>query len=80
MINEAFAPAKAPRESSRWLPWEVGIVVAATTGGLVLRLYGLGARPLFGPEVYTWDFAHQTVPFIFGRLSEIETNPSFYSC
>ena len=78
MINEAFAPAKAPRESSRWLPWEVGIVVAATTGGLVLRLYGLGARPLFGPEVYTWDFAHQTVPFIFGRLSEIETNPPFY--
>jgi len=44
------------------------------------RLYGLGARPLFGPEVYTWDFAHQTVPFIFGRLSEIETNPPFYSC
>jgi hypothetical protein len=29
-------------------------------------------------EIYTWDFAHQTIPFIFGQLSHIETNPPFY--
>jgi uncharacterized membrane protein len=50
----------------------------ATLVGLVVRLYRLGAAPLSSQEIYTWDFAHQSVPFIVGRLSHIETNPPLY--
>ena len=49
--------------------WEIGYVAFATAAGLVLRLYGLGDAPLSALEVYTWDFSHQTVPFIFGTLA-----------
>jgi 4-amino-4-deoxy-L-arabinose transferase-like glycosyltransferase len=60
------------------LRWEVVVVGAATLVGLIIRLYRLAAAPLSSQEIYTWDFAHQSVPFIFGRLSHIETNPPFY--
>ena len=58
--------------------WEIGCVALATAAGLVLRLYGLGDAPLSALEVYTWDFSHQTVPFIFETLAHIETNPPLY--
>jgi Dolichyl-phosphate-mannose-protein mannosyltransferase len=58
--------------------WQIAAVGAATVVGLGVRLYRLEAAPLLSPEIYTWDFAHQTVPFIFGQLSHIETNPPFY--
>jgi Dolichyl-phosphate-mannose-protein mannosyltransferase len=58
--------------------WQIAAVGAATLVGLAIRLYRLAAEPLSSQEIYTWDFAHQTVPFIFGPLSHIETNPPFY--
>src|ERR1700742_3968314 len=58
--------------------WEVAIVGVVTLVGLVLRLYRLGAPPLSSQEIYTWDFAHQSVAFIVGRLAHIETNPPLY--
>jgi hypothetical protein len=58
--------------------WQIAAVGAATVVGLGVRLYRLAAAPLSSPEIYTWDFAHQTVPFILGQLSHIETNPPFY--
>ncbi len=57
---------------------QIAAVGAASLVGLAVRLYGLAAEPLSSQEIYTWDFAHQTVPFIFGPLSHIETNPPFY--
>jgi hypothetical protein len=75
--NEPRRPAWL-RQESALLAWEVAIVGAATLVGLVLRLYRLGAAPLSSQEIYTWDFAHQSVPFIVGRLSQIETNPPLY--
>ena len=58
----------------------VGLAAGWRHASAVLAPLRARRETLFGSEVYTWDFAHQTVPFIFGRLSEIETNPSFYSC
>ena len=75
--NEPRRPAWF-RKKSASLAWEVAIVGVATLVGLVLRLYRLGAAPLSSQEIYTWDFAHQSVPFIVGRLSHIETNPPLY--
>jgi hypothetical protein len=75
--NEPRRPAWFEGESASFA-WEVAIVGVATLTGLVLRLYRLGAPPLSSQEIYTWDFAHQSVPFIVGRLSHIETNPPLY--
>ena len=75
--NEPRRPAWF-RQKSTSRAWGVAIVGVATLVGLVLRLYRLGAPPLSSQEIYTWDFAHQTVPFIVGRLSHIETNPPLY--
>src|SRR5215475_5308622 len=61
-----------------FLKWQIVAVGAASLIGLALRLYRLAADPLSAPEIYTWDFAHQTVPFILWRLSHIETNPPLY--
>jgi hypothetical protein len=58
--------------------WEVVAVGMAALIGLAIRLYHLAAAPLSSQEIYTWDFAHQSVTLIFGRLSHIETNPPFY--
>ena len=58
--------------------WEALTVAVATVAGLALRLYRLGAAPLSSQEVYTWDFSHQSVPFILVRLPHMETNPPFY--
>jgi 4-amino-4-deoxy-L-arabinose transferase-like glycosyltransferase len=58
--------------------WEVPLVVSATLVGFVLRLYHLGDAPLQSLEIYTWDFSHQSVRFIFERLAYIETNPPLY--
>jgi Dolichyl-phosphate-mannose-protein mannosyltransferase len=60
------------------LAWQIGAVGAASLVGLAVRLYRVAADPLSAQEIYTWDFAHQTVPFILGRLSHIETNPPLY--
>ena len=75
-VHDPRRPSWFRRESASFR-WQGVIVGAATLTGLVLRLYRLGAAPLSSQEIYTWDFAHQTVPFIVGRLSHIETNPSF---
>jgi hypothetical protein len=53
-------------------------VALATALGLFFRLHNLAGRPLNSQEIYTWDFSHQSVAFIFSRLSDIETNPPFY--
>jgi len=76
-VNESGRPAWFRQENASFT-WEAVIVGAATLTGLVLRLYRLAAAPLSSQEIYTWDFAHQTVSFIFGRLSQIETNPPLY--
>ncbi len=57
---------------------EAVVVGLATVAGLVLRLFRLGHAPLSSQEIYTWDFSHQSLPFIWHRLSHIETNPPFY--
>jgi hypothetical protein len=57
---------------------QIAVVCLATLIGLGFRLYRLAAAPLSSQEVYTWDFSHQTVPFILGPLSHIETNPPLY--
>src|SRR5438876_473492 len=58
--------------------WPSAAVGVATLAGLGIRLYRLTAEPLTSQEIYTWDFAHQSVAFILGPLSHIETNPPFY--
>src|ERR1051326_5646380 len=60
------------------LVWPTAAVGVATIVGLAIRLYRIGAEPLSSQEIYTWDFAHQSVPFILGPLAHIETNPPFY--
>ena len=57
---------------------ETLIVGAMTVAGFALRVFRLGHAPLSIQEIYTWDFSHQTLPFIWNRLSHIETNPPFY--
>ena len=57
---------------------EIPVVCAAVLFGLIIRLHRLGAEPLSSQEIYTWDFSHQHVSFILGRLSHIETNPPLY--
>jgi hypothetical protein len=57
---------------------QIAAVGLATLIGLGFRLYRLAAAPLSSQEVYTWDFSHQTVPFILGPLSHVETNPPLY--
>jgi hypothetical protein len=70
--------------NERSRPWVTGTrlqiiaVIIATVVGLWLRVYRLGHEPLASLEIYTWDFSHQTLPFIFDRLAHIETNPPFY--
>jgi Dolichyl-phosphate-mannose-protein mannosyltransferase len=83
MSKTTLSTANESRPASLWrqsasFRWQAVIVGAATLVGLVLRLYRIGAAPLSSQEIYTWDFAHQTVPFIVGRLSQIETNPPLY--
>jgi Dolichyl-phosphate-mannose-protein mannosyltransferase len=85
MFSIMFSHINEQRRRSGWLApeftstaWQIAAVGAATVVGLAIRLYRLEAAPLSSPEIYTWDFAHQTVPFIFGQLSHIETNPPFY--
>jgi Dolichyl-phosphate-mannose-protein mannosyltransferase len=80
-----FSQFNARSRGPRWLApefissaWQTAAVGAATVAGLAVRLYRLAAEPLSSQEIYCWDFAHQTVPFILGRLSHIETNPPFY--
>src|SRR5215471_10059624 len=77
MTNTTLAKV-AGRERHAASTWEALTVAVATVAGLALRLYRLGAAPLSSQEVYTWDFSHQSVPFILARLPHMETNPPFY--
>src|ERR1700761_590838 len=74
--NEPLRPTWFGGRAS--LAWEVAIGGVAMLVGLVLRLYRLGAAPFSSQEIYTWEFAHQSVPFIVGRLAHIKTNPPLY--
>src|SRR5215468_6265468 len=85
MSKTSFRKTNQPNRRPRWwgqesesLRWETALVGAATLLALALRLYRIAARPLSSQEIYTWDFSHQTVPFILGPLSHMETNPPFY--
>jgi hypothetical protein len=80
MFNQVSEPDSTPgwRAPAFSSAWQVAAVGAATLVGLAIRLYRLAAVPLSSQEIYTWDFSHQTVSFIFGQLSRIETNPPFY--
>jgi 4-amino-4-deoxy-L-arabinose transferase-like glycosyltransferase len=80
MFNQVSEPGRTPgwRAPALSSAWQIAAVGAATLVGLAIRLYRLAAEPLSSQEIYTWDFSHQTVSFIFGPLSRIETNPPFY--
>ncbi len=85
MGKTMLSQVNGPAGRRRWFApdfvsfgWQIAAVGAASVVGLAIRLYQLAAEPLSSQEIYTWDFAHQTVPFILGKLTHIETNPPFY--
>jgi 4-amino-4-deoxy-L-arabinose transferase-like glycosyltransferase len=77
MTIESATKADSPLGLAR-STWEFITVAIATVVGFAIRLYHLAAAPLSLQEIYTWDFSHQTLPFIVNRLSHIETNPPVY--
>jgi len=78
MVKAAVTQTNGRDRLSAWPAWEIAAVGAATVIGMLLRFWRLGTDPLSFDEISSWDFAHQSVPFIFGRLAHIENNPPFY--
>jgi uncharacterized membrane protein len=54
------------------------LLVFIVLAGAALRIFHLGAEPLWTDEAASWRFAHLTHQDLWGSVGRFETNPPLY--